>query len=159
MNKLLFCINKGNCQLTFPSFRYLASPKVFNSTPLGDQLNLYLSGLSEHSGAGKPPQYDTKDSIFPPPCLTSSKHSIARRWSIPGSRPTSFTMVIPASRALKSSDNSKVFNNSILFRGRSLTTNIPLVKFFHFWWTVGSCHHVSFGTYTTLRDMMVQGVW
>ena len=32
---------------------------------MGDQENLYLRALSEHSGAGRPPQYDTNDFTLP----------------------------------------------------------------------------------------------
>lgn len=62
---------------------YLADPTVFRSAPRGDQENLYLSGLSLYSGAGKPPQNDSNEVILPPRAFTSSMHSRARRWSMP----------------------------------------------------------------------------
>lgn len=40
---------------------------------------------------------------FPPWCLTSSKQSMANKWSIPGSSPISWKIVMPASKALKKS--------------------------------------------------------
>lgn len=36
------------------------------------QENLYPNGFPEFSGAGRPPQYDKKDVIFPPALWTSS---------------------------------------------------------------------------------------
>lgn len=78
----------------------MADAKVLSNTPLGDQLNLYRRGLDEHSGAGKPPHQEMKDSIFPPACLTLSKHSKASKWSIPGSKPISLSIVTSAATAL-----------------------------------------------------------
>ena len=74
---------------------------VLRRTPLGDQLNLYPKGLFEASGAGNPPQNETKDLTSWPWLLSSSKSSIANIWSIPGSTPTSLTTVIPAAFAYK----------------------------------------------------------
>ena len=54
--------------------------------------------FTDASGAGKPPQYETKLSTLPPPVWISSKHSTANKWSMPGSRPTSLTTVIPTFR-------------------------------------------------------------
>lgn len=48
---------------TSPFFKYWAAPRVFIRTARGLQLNLYLSAFAEHSGAGRPPQYDTNDKI------------------------------------------------------------------------------------------------
>ena len=44
-----------------PFSRYLAELSRFRRTPLGLQLNLYLSGFSEFSGAGIPPHHETND--------------------------------------------------------------------------------------------------
>lgn len=50
---------------SWPLFKYFADDIVFNKAPLGDQENLYLRGLSLNSGAGKPPQKDSKEVILP----------------------------------------------------------------------------------------------
>lgn len=55
-------------------------------------------------------QFMIKILTFPPFNLISSKHSIANKWSIPGSSPTSFTTIIPASSALQEK-NSHCLNN------------------------------------------------
>ncbi len=48
----------------------------------------------------QPPQYDLYELIIPPDSFISSNACIANIWSIPGSTPTSFTIVIPALTAL-----------------------------------------------------------
>jgi len=52
---------KKSGRTTSPFSRYLAELRRFNRTPLGLQLNLYLSGFSEFSGAGIPPHHETND--------------------------------------------------------------------------------------------------
>jgi len=52
---------------------------VFSKAPLGDHENLYRKGLSLNSGAGKPPQNDSKEVIRPPEAWISWMHSKARR--------------------------------------------------------------------------------
>lgn len=86
---------------TFPLHLYLAALSPANNTPLGDQLNLYPSGLSEASGAGSPPHHEVNEVIRPFSATTSSNTCIAVRWSMPGSKPISFSIVMPACFALE----------------------------------------------------------
>ena len=57
-------------------------------TPAGDQLNLYLKSFGI---AGKPPQYDSYiTSVFSVDIfLRSLTSKWEKKWSIPGSKPTS----------------------------------------------------------------------
>ena len=48
---------------TFSSSKYRALFKAAVRTPCGLQLNLYLSGARESSGAGRPPQNDVNETI------------------------------------------------------------------------------------------------
>jgi len=55
---------KDQTDETLPFSRYLAELSRFNRTPRGLQLNLYLSGFSEFSGAGIPPHHETNDVTY-----------------------------------------------------------------------------------------------
>lgn len=57
------------------------------------------------SSSALPPQYETNESILPPWFWILWMHSNARRWSMPGSSPTSLRNVTPASFALKNNSN------------------------------------------------------
>ena len=107
------------------SWRYLAEFCDAVITPLGFQLNLYLSGLLAESGAGRPPQTLRKLVRVPPLSWISSISFMALKghnetrsaamildwqksylmWSRPGSNPTSFRIMIPASSALKNDNH------------------------------------------------------
>ena len=90
----------GEMVFTFPFNLYTESFIPANNTPLGDQLNLYPNGFPDDSGLGKPPHQLTNEVIRPPSLFTWSKTFLAVRWSIPGSNPSSFRIVIPADLAL-----------------------------------------------------------
>lgn len=91
---------------TWPRFRYLAADKVLSNAARGDHENLYRNELLEHSGAGNPPQKLINDSMEPPLSWTSLMHSSARKWSMPGSKPTSFRIVTPDLSATSCSDRT-----------------------------------------------------
>ena len=91
-------INTGNVDLltVFPEPPVVLAGRADRR---GLHENLYPKGLSLHSGAGSPPQYDLKWVTLPPRFLTSSMIRIADMWSIPGSTPISLRIITPASRA------------------------------------------------------------
>mmetsp|Transcript_12060 Transcript_12060/g.29880 ORF Transcript_12060/g.29880 Transcript_12060/m.29880 type:complete len:490 (-) Transcript_12060:1188-2657(-) len=84
---------------TSPARRYVAEFSAAAITPAGLQLNLYMSGLSAHSGAGRPPHTELKDVTVPPRACASAMMRSADMWSIPGSRPISQSSGTPAASA------------------------------------------------------------